>query len=89
MGAGPVGLFTALKLCRANLPVTVIEKVTKHIEPNLMSQEEQVLNTPHAIAYAYSFSISLGLTDSPPCVAELDRVGILEDVIKIGRLGYW
>lgn len=29
------------------------------------------------------------LTDSPPCVAELDRVGILEDVIKIGRLGYW
>ena len=29
------------------------------------------------------------LTESPPCVAELDRVGILEDVIKIGRLGYW
>ena len=27
VGAGPVGLFTALKLCRANLPVTVIEKV--------------------------------------------------------------
>jgi threonine dehydrogenase-like Zn-dependent dehydrogenase len=27
VGAGPVGLFTALKLCRAGLPVTVIEKV--------------------------------------------------------------
>jgi ribulose 1,5-bisphosphate synthetase/thiazole synthase len=27
VGAGPVGLFTALKLCRENLPVTVIEKV--------------------------------------------------------------
>lgn len=26
---------------------------------------------------------------SPPCVAELDRVGILEDVVKIGRYGYW
>jgi 2-polyprenyl-6-methoxyphenol hydroxylase-like FAD-dependent oxidoreductase len=25
----------------------------------------------------------------PPCVAELDRVGILEDVQKIGRMGYW
>jgi 3-(3-hydroxy-phenyl)propionate hydroxylase len=25
----------------------------------------------------------------PPCVAELDRVGILDDVKKIGRMGYW
>lgn len=29
VGAGPVGLFTALKLSRANLPVTVVEKVCK------------------------------------------------------------
>ena len=36
-------------------------------------------NLPHSVR----FNIS------PPCVAELDRVGILEDVVKIGRLGYW
>jgi len=58
VGAGPVGLFTALKLCRANLPVTVIEKVTKNIQSTLILQEEQVLNTPRAIAYAYFTSIS-------------------------------
>lgn len=29
------------------------------------------------------------LISSPPCVAELDRAGILEDVKRIGRMGYW
>lgn len=60
VGGGPVGLFTALKLGRAGVPVTLLEA------------DGQVMNSPRAVAY------------QPPTTAALDRLGVLQDVLKRG-----
>lgn len=60
VGGGPAGLFTALKLARAGVPVTVLEA------------ESHVVNSPRAVAYY------------PPTTAALDRLGVLDDVMKRG-----
>lgn len=58
VGGGPAGLFTALKLGRAGISVTLLEA------------EGRIINSPRAVAY------------HPPTTAALDRLGVLDDVLK-------
>jgi 3-(3-hydroxy-phenyl)propionate hydroxylase len=60
VGGGPAGLFTALKLGRAGIAVTVLEA------------DGCVMNSPRAVAYHW------------PTIQSLERLGVLDDVLKQG-----
>ena len=62
VGAGPVGLLTALKLATLGVPVTVLDAAA------------QIANEPRAVVY------------HAPVVRELDQLGLLEDLRKVGFL---
>jgi len=60
VGAGPVGLVTALVLARAGIDVIVIDA------------EPRIIRAPRAVVY------------HAPTVEELDRLGVLDDMRKVG-----